>query len=529
MFDTIGAISGRFLRDTRGGAGSIAAAGAIMMTLGGAAMIIDHNHLVGQRDILKSAADAASMAATLRLNSLPNTLTDEEIRDAVLAFARKYAELNVLGNVNDGDMTAGDITITFDVKRDLSTVNATVAANTGKTLISAWLYDYSGPGRVVTEAGVESVETTLEVVLAIDVSASMERDLDGNNVGHADPNSRLSIVKQAAIDMVNVLQPSVDNGVAVGVVPWDLWVRLNPALRASWATNNWATFPRTRYYGGAYECWPAASCTPPAVTERMPGSAPTWEGCLDEHRMSGDLADITAETHWFDHPSQQAFAQAIYPAEFGVAYDCQDMPLPHGFLRQNCYGPPGRGNSPRVNSRRGAQRRCMSARPWMLPLSTEQTDIVDYIGALEPGGSKTHSGLGLLWGQRLLTPAWRDAWGDGTHPVDHDVNVRKAIVLLTDGDDTQCGKVDTDCSVTRLGYDRADVCDAVKNADSEIYVVAAMPPGDVSGELGTALTECSSQGERSGTYTFLNNSDAATLRAAFTSIANQLRTVRRIY
>ncbi len=529
MFHTIRAIGGRFLRDTRGGAAAIAATAVIIMTLGGGALIIDHNHLVGQRDILKSAADAASLAATLRLNSLPDTLSDDDIRDNVLSFARKYAVLNVLGNVNDRDMTAEDVILTFDMDRDLMTVNTTVAADTGKTLISSWLYGYAGPGRVATAAGVESVETTLEVVLAIDVSASMEEDLSGSDVGHADPNSRMSIVKQAAIEMVNVLQPSADTGVAVGVVPWDLYVRLDSALRATWTTNNWATYPRTRYYGGTYECWPPATCTPPSATQRMGGSPPIWRGCLDEQRISGDLGDITAETHWFDHPSQQAFAQAIYPAEFGVAYDCEQTPLPSGFLRQSCYGRPGRGRSSRVDSRRDAQLSCGSARPSMLPLSTEQADIVTYIDALEPGGSDTHSGLGLLWGQRLLTPEWRDAWGDSTYPVDNDANVRKAIVLLTDGDDTQCGDVDTDCSVTRLGYHRADVCDAVKDSGSEIFVVAAMPPRDVRGDLGTALTDCSSQGEHPGTYTFLNNSDAATLKAAFTSIARQLRSVRRIY
>lgn len=82
MFHTIAAIGGRFLRDARGGVAGICAAGIILMTLGGTALIIDHNHLVGQRDILKSAADAASLAATLRLNQQPGTLSDDDMRTA---------------------------------------------------------------------------------------------------------------------------------------------------------------------------------------------------------------------------------------------------------------------------------------------------------------------------------------------------------------------------------------------------------------------------------------------------------------
>ena len=531
MFHTIGAIGGRFLRDTRGGATSIAAVFVIFMTLGGAALIVDHNHLVGQRDILKSAADAASVAATLHLGEQPSTMSDADAETAITSFARKYAVLNVLGNVNDAAITAEDVTITFDMDRGTNTVNATVAADTGKTLIAHWLYGYSGPGTVTTFAGVERVDSTTEIVLAIDVSLSMKRNLEGDDVGHSDPDSRLSIVKQAAIDLVGVVQPSAENRVAVGVVPWDLWVRLDPTLRASWTAKSWATYPKRRYFGAPYECQPVSTCTPTSSTDDLRASAPgTWAGCLDEHRVTGDLADLTPETDWFEHPSTKAFAQAIYPSEFGVAYACLDSPLPGDLRTQNCYARAAAGIPAwRVSGRRRAQERCQSDRPSILPLSTEQTDIVEYIEAMAPGGAETHSALGLLWGQRLLTPEWRDAWGDNTYPVDRGANVRKAIVLLTDGNDTQCGEVDTDCSITKLGYDRAEVCEDIKEAGSEIFVVAAMPPSEVTGDLGTGLTDCSSQGDRPGTYTFLNNSDAAALRAAFTSIATQLRAVRRIY
>ncbi len=530
MFHTIRAISERFLRDTRGGAASIAASGVIVMILGGGALIIDHNHLVGQRDILKSAADAASMAATLQLNSLPDTLSDDDMQDSVLSFARKYAVLNVLGNVNDADMTARDIAMTFDMDRDLMVVNTTVSADTGKTLISSWLYDYRGPGTITSVAGVETVESTVEVVLAIDVSISMSRNLAGTVVGYADSDSRMSIVKQAAIDLVDVLQPSADSGIAVGVVPWDQWVRLDPTLRATWTANSWAVYPGRRYYGFPYQCSPRDACTPPSVIDDLPDDAPeAWAGCFDEHRMTGDLADLTSAADWFDHPSVKAFAQAIYPADIDMAYTCLGDPLPSDLRLQYCYGPRHPTRPFRVLGNRDPQRECAADRPSMLPLSTERTDIVDHINAMVPGGGLTHSGLGLLWGQRLLTPAWRDAWGDNTHPVDQGPAVRKAIVLLTDGKDTQCGEADADCSRTRMGYDRAEICTSVKAAGSEIFVVAAMPPSQVSGDLGSALTECSSQGERTGTYTFLNNSDATTLRAAFTSIASQLRSVRRIY
>lgn len=69
-----------------------------------------------------------------------------------------------------------------------------------------------------------------------------------------------------------------------------------------------------------------------------------------------------------------------------------------------------------------------------------------------------------------------------------------------------------------------------KAAGTEIFAIAAMHPDNVSGSLGTALSACSSQTEKpGGSYVFLENREADTLRAAFLDIATQLKTVRRIY
>ena len=57
----------RFLHETRAGATAIAAVAVTVMTVGASALIIDHVWLVDQRDVLKSAADAAAVAATLEM------------------------------------------------------------------------------------------------------------------------------------------------------------------------------------------------------------------------------------------------------------------------------------------------------------------------------------------------------------------------------------------------------------------------------------------------------------------------------
>ena len=161
----------RYLRDSRAGATAYTAVGVTVMTLAGTALIVDHDHLVSQRDLLQSAADAASLSAMLELEGLPEATTDADARTRLLAVARKYAVLNVLGNTNDPDLTAADIRVTLiDMDREEGTVAVAVEADIGKTLMSEWLLGYSGPGSVVRKSGVEEFKNPVEVVLAIDIS-----------------------------------------------------------------------------------------------------------------------------------------------------------------------------------------------------------------------------------------------------------------------------------------------------------------------------------------------------------------------
>ena len=62
----------RFLRDTRAGATAIAAAAVTVMSVGGAALIGDHAWLIDQRDVPKTATDAATVATTIEMNAMRN-------------------------------------------------------------------------------------------------------------------------------------------------------------------------------------------------------------------------------------------------------------------------------------------------------------------------------------------------------------------------------------------------------------------------------------------------------------------------
>ena len=287
-----------------------------------------------------------------------------------------------------------------------------------------------------------------------------------------------------------------------------------------------------------------STCTPDAVTAELPETAPEeWKRCLDGHRMggSGTSAAAPGVTDLFTKPSANPFSQAYYPAFYGVQYECSPWDLedwPSDYYDHRCYDPydpydPYDAKDARNKDLR-PQYGCDDDDPTILPLSTDHTAVIGAIDGLSAVGFKTFSALGVLWGQRMLLSSWRSVWGGDVHPVDPTSDagkgVRKVIVLLTDSRDSVCNGDVSHCDEDLLGISRADAYTQAKKAGIEIFVVAAMPPSQVSSDLAAALTNCSSHSATSDiTYTFLNNATTANLQTAFESIANQLRVVRRVH
>ena len=124
-------------------------------------------------------------------------------------------------------------------------------------------------------------------------------------------------------------------------------------------------------------------------------------------------------------------------------------------------------------------------------------------------------------------------WGDAVHPVDpaepEHADVRKVLVLLTDGEDNVCWPYDSmrvmdpSCG-TGVATSRAAACEAAKDDGIEIFVIAAMEPSRVGRELGNGLRACAT----SSRHVYINNPDAQALRQAFRDIAIRLASVRRV-
>ena len=542
----------RFLRDTRAGATALVAIAVTVMTIGGTVLIGDHVWFVDQRDTLKSASDAAGIAATIEMARLldrdPN-ISDADLKDELDKVATRYIELN-LSHLSDERFAQAQSTLEVEVvpNRSDRTVEVSTKADLGGFVLAKHLpYTESVVGEgtipevhvVQVEARSERVVNPVEVVLAIDISQSMERCVAGGS-RCPNANNRISIVKRAATQLVDILDPNPDDAVAIGVVPWHMTVRLDDSTSGEWETNGWTRYPESRHYSSIYSCGNKDPCPAPAADQNLPATPPEqWEGCLDEHRLpeAGGHASLAAANERLAPPAQRPFAQAFFSAPFGTAYECVAYPAPEFFV-QNCYDTYRYNSPPGVQAYqyvKEAQYGCDATDPVIQPLTSDRAVIDAAIDRLDAVGELTYSALGVLWGQRLLEHGWQSVWGDPIHPVDRSTNpeVRKALVLLTDGDDSYCdlgAGTRRSCQDSSAGVDRVEACAAAKATGTEIFVIAAMHPNTMGGHLEDTLRACSSESENpDGTYVFLNNRNPRALEAAFMDIANQLSTIRRVY
>ncbi len=534
-----------FVRCRCAAATALTAAVMTLMSVAGVALTSDHTHLVYQRDILKVGTDAATLATTRHLSTLNQNLSDEDVKAALMPIAKRY----ILANIPKSRRERATETLTITLVPDRVTgVDINACADLGGVIFGSWMYD-----DVVTSTCVGSLseleipdETTpptpdeqttpstpsiIELALALDVTGSMIYHLTGGESGG--PDSRIEIVKRAAQQLVNTVTADTSSTVAIGMVPWDFRVQFDQATRTRWEDNGWAQYPTRRYYPNPHwESWKAIPRNsnngwfpdPHLVTAAgewhdVPARGnKSWQGCVDQRRMSGvDPPGISAVL-----PTVESFTMGFYsptptyPRDSPISLQCdQADPIsnrPSG-KKDMCF----RGTGHAETSKQAAQFNCSVQE--IMPLTTDISIINSKISSLGAGGSATYSTLGVVWGHRLLSPDWRNIWGDAVHPVDAASNVRKMLVLLTDGDDNHLDQ--------NIVWDhRRKACTAAKDAGIEIITVFAGTPGS---SLKDELLACASPvADEDDTNSFTGETQEE-LKDAFEEIGRRLRPLRLMH
>ena len=196
---------------------------AAIMALGAATLIIEHKNLYSQRDVLNRAAAAASLAATQRMTGAPAGQDEDALQTELESVARNWVLLNLSYLPKTRFERARDsLELTVAPDRENGTVEVLAKADLGGSILARHLGitgHYKGPEKALGRAGAEQLHEAVWAILAIDVSNSMNKDLDGQWANP--PNRRFDIVGGAARLFVDSLSPDRERGVAIGVVPWD--------------------------------------------------------------------------------------------------------------------------------------------------------------------------------------------------------------------------------------------------------------------------------------------------------------------
>ncbi len=153
----------------------------------------------------------------------------------------------------------------------------------------------------------------------------------------------------------------------------------------------------------------------------------------------------------------------------------------------------------------------------VLPLVESKSAVKSAIDAMTAKGC-TRYDVGSVWGWRTLSPNWRTFWENNTLPLDYgDPLMDKAIIIMTDGANTP------DCAGDPLTKAQTEamfalVCQAMKDQGVIIYTITF--------QLNDPNTNALFEACASGSERYFKSPSGEQLELAFTTIANDLSTLR---
>ena len=515
-----------YVASTRAGATAVTSILLSLAAFTGVGFAGDYLTLMGQRDLLKSATNAGTVAAIKHFASMNLAgVSDGELETTLRSVVERYLLANL--PMSKRQRASETLELTVIPNRASRTVDVSASADLGGIIFLDGLLEQRGEPRdfpVGVQSGALGDNAASEVVLAIDVTASMFFTIAGKDPTSLEdyrdypagqyPFTKMNIVKAAAKEVVSILNAD-GNGAAIGVVPWHYRVRLGPGQRERWSRENWARYADQRTYPNPYRGAPAGgeTATMPPEAHREP-----WRGCIAQRSLTGTPPPALSPAL----PTDRPFTMDYYSHDVRTGwtgFSCRPRPD-----QRNCYDPAAEPSQ--VSRRLAPQENCRLENladngdpAHIVPLTANAEYLRRYIDNLRATGQTTYSAVGMAWAMRLLDPAWRPVWGDPVFPRDGGA-VRKAIVLLTDGDDNHA---------RNSGQHLQTACTFAKNAGVRIFVVAAMDVSKMTGSDGFVqkLRQCSSNADFPDVeHVFINNATPEALRDSFRTIANQLQKFR---
>lgn len=449
----------RFFKDRAGSIGVIFGLMAIPITLA-TGFAIDLSRLSVARSGVQGIVDRAAVAAAT-LNQSTSSSDDEAAKTA----AKQY--------LNSSDFSKYAATVqSIDVSLPASdTVRVKVTGRIGITIMAI-----SGTETVdfdVTADAIRGMNGTLEIVLALDTTNSMG-------------GTKITTLKSAAGDLLDSLKAQSGADIKVGLVPFATYVNVGLSRRNEpWITV--AADSSTK----AFSCktvddTSSPSCvktTSTCLNDGVPATCTKTTGCAKVEKCQ----DWTTTTKW-----SGCVGSRSYP------------------FNTNVEGLP-------ANKYTGIMNTSCSAE--IVPLNTNVSSVKSAVNSMTVS-SETYLPAGLIWAFNLLTPGGPASTAAAWDPNSLNRKPRKAIVLMTDGENTrsQSGVFHSGSDKNLANQYTSEICSNAKTKNIEIFTVAFQV---TDANTKSLLQKCATD-----VSYYYDAADPSALKLAFQKIGTDLLTMR---
>ncbi|TBU93523.1 pilus assembly protein [Stutzerimonas kirkiae] len=399
----------------------------IVLMLVGALDFIRYSMAQGK---LQNALDSTVISAGRRLD----THTPTPGSDAETSWkddARSYFASNMPKGYLGSDIATDDLMITYlPASADDSAERIRMRADGNLPLLVSGLMRRSAFRLAASNQAERRTRSDLEMVLALDLTGSME-------------GTKFDTLKTESKNLVSTLLDSARNAdnlerTFIGIVPFADTVYVGPQ-RSHWLTEQAQAYPYIQagdiwggcvvepYASGRFNAEPGE---PPGLFEPLMtvGTLSSANGLVGTEQLKQRYANdrglgynqVVSEFQVLDSPA---------PSISGKRAIRVDLDGSGNLVPQFAFNP----DWLYLSATGTRYRFCQAARA-MTFLDNARDGLNAKIDALRIDGG-TIIPLGLLWGWRMLDPAWRgsDGWGDEAKPRDAEAGLNKIIVLLTDG------------------------------------------------------------------------------------------------
>lgn len=472
---------------------------AAPVVIGSAGMALDMSQAYLVKERLGHALDAAALAAA------GIAASDEAGADA---------RLNAFMNANYPPEKLG---ATYNLHMEVDGDTVHVSANADYNTAFLWILGIN----VITVGAQTAVQREvqgLEVVLVLD------------NTGSMATNNNIAALKTATRDFINILFANTTNpeAIKVGLVPYSNAVRVG---RYGLGKN-----PDGSTYGDG-DVFVTLPADVSYTTNHDARSG--WYGCVVEHNPNG----YNAAAAYVSGSKGQLWSVGGYPGGHGwnpnrtdndpypddVANDWEgpwDIYQYGKVSKGNCLAYNG-GACTQYNYTFSANSTPNNGCPYanVVPLTSDQEFLLGQVSedsnVMKPHGM-TLGNIGMAWGARVLSP---EPPFTEAQPWDNKI-WRKAIVMMTDGDNTDDGTYsaywvagNNQMNVTKYNNRFEEVCNYLKEKDVIVYTITFT--SGINDTTRQYYRDCASSESK-----YFDTPSQEKLISTFNQIANELSNLR---